>query len=658
MVHRFAHLCEALVQSAPSPPSADAPEAATAQQAALLRYFEAAQPPEAAWAAYLLGGGRLRPTLAPARLQALAPQLIGLPPWLFETSLQAAGDWAECVALLLPPPARQSQHGLAYWMEERLQPLLDKAAEPNAGALPTAWCQELAQACNELEVLGRELILKLLTGTWKRPVSALVVQHALAQRAGISTHTVAQRLPAYGAQLLAGTGASRSALHQTPMLARYQALLAPPDAGTWRGEPVPMAPEPKPLGARSAQSLGDIESFWVSWWTEGLTAQVVKRGGACFIWSAQGELWTPRLPELQRAVAHWPDGTVLCGELLAWPTGASEPLPPARLQQRLQRKTLTPQLLQERPVVFVAHDVLEWQGADLRALPLRKRLAHLQRVFETLNAPTAPTAPTALTAPNAPHAPHAPCAPHATLTAIAPAAPAALTAPIAPIASTALRLAPRLEPADWAAAAALRQAARSQGALGLLLRSLDTVAAVDLPSPSQPPGAAGALWSWPAEPLTLTTVLLYAHAGYGGSGNAFSDFSFGVWNRPPRDAAEVQAVQDAIAAKKPPPTDPQALRWVPVAKARSGLNDPDMHTLLDAVRSQALEKFGPVRSLQPSLVVQLAFDRITPSSRHKSGWVLGGARMLRLQTELPLQQVDSLVRLRALLFDAGPSPQP
>ncbi len=637
MVHRFAHLCEALDRSAHGADAAltadhadradhanranRAGGAAPVPQAELLRYFEAASPTDAAWATYLLMGGRLKPALSAAQLHAAALQLCGLPPWLFAESVKAASDLAECVALVMPPPAAISEHGLAHWVEQRLQPLRGMPPEQQTAAL--------AQACNELGTAGRQLALQLLTGAWRSPVHPLQVQHALAQVAGLSTHAVALRLQ------------SDAAWQRAPNAAAYKALLAAPDAATSSGEPYPyscpfiaarpLRQEPVPAG------LGAIDNWLLQWHWGGLPTQVVRRRGQCFIWSAQGELLTARLPELQAACAALPDGTVLTGELMAWPAGAPAPLPQARLQQRLQRKALTAQQRQAVPAVWVARDLLEWQGGDLRSQPLRQRLAQLER-----------------------------------LTPLQPLLPANES-------PAALRRAPALLPPDWAAAQALHQSARSVGAQGLLLRALDaTGTGLESPTLHHP-----AAWVWPAATLKVTTVLLYAQAGYGagysagrsGGGNAdgnagdtvggsaaegasggpatgpFLECSFGVWNRPPQDAAEVQAVLDAITAKRPPPTAPTALRWVPLAKASSGLSAPEWATVHETVRTHALEKFGPVRSLKPSLVVELAFDHIAPSSRHKSGVVLGGVRMVGLRPEMSLQRVASLAGLRPLLFE-------
>jgi DNA ligase-1 len=106
-------------------------------------------------------------------------------------------------------------------------------------------------------------------------------------------------------------------------------------------------------------------------------------------------------------------------------------------------------------------------------------------------------------------------------------------------------------------------------------------------------------------------------------------------------------VVDAIAARQPP--DPQGLQLVAFTKAYSGLTD-EMFKAVDAViRKTTLEKFGPVRSVRPSLVFELAFEGINRSSRHKSGVALRFPRMLRLRTDKPLHEAGTLPELESLL---------
>ena len=120
-----------------------------------------------------------------------------------------------------------------------------------------------------------------------------------------------------------------------------------------------------------------------------------------------------------------------------------------------------------------------------------------------------------------------------------------------------------------------------------------------------------------------------------------------VWNRAPKDAAEAEAVVEAIARREAPA--PEALQLVAFAKAYSGLTDEEFRVIDRVIRQTTLEKFGPVRSVRPSLVFELGFEGINRSARHKSGIAVRFPRMLRWRRDKPVAEADTLDALRALL---------
>jgi DNA ligase 1 len=104
---------------------------------------------------------------------------------------------------------------------------------------------------------------------------------------------------------------------------------------------------------------------------------------------------------------------------------------------------------------------------------------------------------------------------------------------------------------------------------------------------------------------------------------------------------------EAIARKEPPEAD--SLQLVPFAKAYSGLTDEEFRQVDAIVRKSTVEKFGPVRSLRPSLVFELGFEGINRSGRHRSGIAVRFPRMLRMRLDKPLHEADTLQDLEALL---------
>ncbi len=159
--------------------------------------------------------------------------------------------------------------------------------------------------------------------------------------------------------------------------------------------------------------------------------------------------------------------------------------------------------------------------------------------------------------------------------------------------------------------------------------------------------ADGTWWKWKIEPMSVDAVLIYAQAGHGRRASVYTDYTFAVWSRPPRDAAEAQSVVDAIGRREP--AVPGALQLLAFAKAYSGLSDEEFKAVDRVIRETTLEKFGPVRSVRPSLLFEIGFEGINASPRHKSGVAVRFPRMLRIRHDKPLHEADSMDALRALV---------
>jgi DNA ligase-1 len=540
---------------------------------ALRRYFAGAADADAAWAVYFLAGGRPRQLVPTAVLRSLACARAGIDDWLFEECYQAVGDLAETIALVLPRSGVDSALGLAAWVEDRLLPLRDLPADVQADRIAGYW--------DELDTAGRFLLTKLIGGGFRVGVSRLLVQRALALHAGIEPQRVAQRMMGY-------TDAKAM-----PDAARYRALLAR-NAATAAdlGQPYPFfLAHAVDVGSDLAAALGPVAQWIVEWKYDGIRAQVVKRGGRVWVWSRGEELVTERFPEVVAQAQALPDGCVLDGEIVAWQDGA--PAPFALLQQRIGRKTLTARVLADAPARFIAYDILEWAGADVRTQPQRERRELLERA----------------------------------------------------LAGGAWLVSPRVEGEDWAALAALRQTARERGVEGLMLKHRDAAYGTGRTK------AGGTWWKWKVEPMTVDGVLVYAQRGHGRRSSVYTDYTFAVWSRPPVDAAEAAEAVDAVAGREGQgdARDVDALRLVPFAKAYSGLTDAEFAEVDRLVRATTLEKFGPVRSVRPTLVFELGFEGIQRSGRHRSGIAVRFPRMLRIRRDKPLHEADTLATLEALI---------
>lgn len=382
----------------------------------------------------------------------------------------------------------------------------------------------------------------------------------------------------------------------TPSAARYLALIAPAaEAGP--GQASRDSGQPYPFFLAHAlqadpSTLGEPADWLVEWKYDGIRAQVVKRGGVVWVWSRGEELVSDRFPEVVALAAGWPDGTVVDGELLVWPDDAPAPSPFNLLQQRIARKVLNRRVLADAPVSLIGYDLLEEAGSDLRDLAQSLRRLRLE-VFALRHR---------------------------------------------------LRLSPRVQAADWPALAALREQSRQRGVEGFMLKHGQSRYGVGRTK------ADGAWWKWKVDPLSVDAVLIYAQAGHGRRASVYTDYTFAVWNRAPADAAEAQAAVDAITRREPAAAlDTGSLQLLPFAKAYSGLTDEEFKAVDRVIRNTTLEKFGPVRSVKPSLVFEIGFEGINHSPRHKSGVAVRFPRMLRIRGDKPLHEADTLATLQALI---------
>jgi DNA ligase 1 len=545
---------------------------------ALERYLRQASPDDAGWAVYLLAGGKPRQAVPTRLMREAAIEASGVPDWLFEESYQAVGDLAETVAHLLPAPRVVDQAGLAEWMAQRLPSLRGVPPEAARIALRAWW--------SGLDWNGRFVLGKLITGGFRVGVSKLLVIRAVARVAGADEKAIAQRMIGY------------TAADVPPDAARWQAIVEPDDGASAApaGHPYPFFLS-HPL-QQSAESLGDPRDWLVEWKWDGIRAQLVLRGDGCWLWSRGEELVTERFPEVERAgralaAAIDPNGQglVLDGEVLAWDASAARPLPFSALQRRVTRKTLTAAVLREAPAAFVAYDLLEWRGEDVRERDQAERRTTLEGLLETASAGAPGVA-----------------------------------------ALRALHLSPRVEAADWAEFAAIRSDARARGVEGFMLKRLLSRYGVGRTR------AEGAdWWKWKIDPYTVDAVLVYAQRGHGRRASLYSDYTFAVWDRPAD------------------PLDPAPRTLLPFAKAYSGLTDAEMAQVDAVVRRTTVEKFGPVRSVTPTLVFELGFEAIARSPRHKSGIAVRFPRMLRWRTDKTVEAADSIDVLRAMLDGDAPS---
>ncbi len=179
---------------------------------------------------------------------------------------------------------------------------------------------------------------------------------------------------------------------------------------------------------------------------------------------------------------------------------------------------------------------------------------------------------------------------------------------------TRLMRSPVVAAESWAALEALHQESRERGVEGFMLKRLDGAYEVGR--------RRGGWWKWKIDPLTVDAVLVYAQRGHGRRAGLFTDYTFAV------------RLDDGL---------------VPFAKAYSGLSDQEIHEVDRFIRQNTVERFGPVRSVRPALVFEIAFEGIQASTRHKSGVAVRFPRIHRWRRDKTPADADTLDTLKALL---------
>ncbi len=382
-------------------------------------------------------------------------------------------------------------------------------------------------------------------------------------------------------------------LSHHPSAARYRALIAAEsdDEHAQRGgQPYPffLAHPLQADVARFDELLGPPEHWHIEWKWDGIRAQLVKRDGLIWIWSRGEELVSERFPELCALANCLPDGTVLDGEIVVWKSDDAPPHAPLDAAPE--------------PTTF---------GVQPFAL-LQQRIGRKNLTAKVLDA-----APVVVLAYDLlewqgmdwrqrPHAERR----------------QQLETLLEQCRHPALLASPRVRGADWPTIARQRERSRALGVEGMMLKARAGQYGIGRTRD------VGLWWKWKIDPYAVDAVLIYAQRGHGRRASLYTDFTFAVWDGEPGDPER---------------------KLVPFAKAYSGLTDEEMRQVDAIVRRTTVEKFGPVRSVTPTLVFELGFEGIAASSRHKSGIAVRFPRMLRWRHDKPVGEADTLATLRALL---------
>lgn len=495
-------------------------------------------------------------------------------PVLFRMSYHYVGDLAETAALIWPAPGhesvapphspRQDLPPLGHNRPPPHVPSISEVVETLARTSRSDLPAKVAAWLDALDETGRWALIKLITRELRVGVSARLAKTAVAQLGQIEPDEV--ELIWHGLE------------------APYEDLFAwvegrgpKPESGN----PAPFRPPmlAHPLEDEDLAKL-DASDFLGEWKWDGIRLQAVSGSGSDGravrrIYSRTGEDVSRAFPDLVEALDF--EGAI-DGELLIVREGRVQSF--NVLQQRLNRKAVTPRLIAEFPAHLRVYDILTEGGEDLRDLPFLERRRRLEALVARLGDPR-------------------------------------------------IDLSPMVSFATWEELAVARSSPASVGAgpdadaiEGCMIKRAD--------SPYLPGRPKGYWYKWKRDPYLVDAVMMYGQRGHGKRSSFYSDYTFGVW----RDG-------------------PDGEELVPVGKAYHGFTDEELLKLDRYVRNHTVNRFGPVREVEygkdRGLVLEVAFEGLQRSTRHKSGLAMRFPRINRIRWDKPAAEADRIETLEKIL---------
>jgi DNA ligase-1 len=549
-------------------------------------YFRTTPDPDRGWALAALAGNLTFRYAKPGMLRTLIVERTD--EVLFSLSYDYVGDLSETIALMWPVPPLQGEGGreAAGWgpASERKEgpppgglrpplspagggmtaPSLSTVIETLATLGKTALPAQLARWLDALDETGRWALLKLVTGGLRIGVSARLAKTAAAALGDKDAHEIELLWPGL----------------RPPYVELFQWL----EGRAERPLSIDPAPFRTPMLAQAIEepelSGLDPADYLAEWKWDGIRVQAVAGRNAdgsltTRLYSRTGEDISRSFPDLTEAL-RLPGA--IDGELLIRRDGRIQSF--NVLQQRLNRKGVTPKLMAEFPAHLRAYDLLADETEDLREYPFAERRARLEAFVTRLADPRVDLSPMV-----------------------------AFTTWNELIAAR----------ADPAAAGAGPDA---EAVEGVMLKRRDSAYL-----PGRPKGP---WWKWKRDPHLIDAVLMYAQRGHGKRSSFYSDYTFGVWA--PGEAGD---------------------ELVPVGKAYFGFTDEELLQIDRFVRRNTINRFGPVREVvhEPGqgLVLEVAFEGLQRSTRHKSGVAMRFPRINRLRWDKPPGEADRIETLQRML---------
>ena len=302
----------------------------------------------------------------------------------------------------------------------------------------------------------------------------------------------------------------------------------------------------------------DPKNFQAEYKWDGIRIQLMVSSSGISLYSRNGEDISTAFPDI---IENIEGEAVIDGELLVGKN--FKPSTFNDLQQRLNRKKATSELLQKYPVFIRAYDILFYKSRDLRKLKLVERRKYLEKFHSQYK-------------------------------------------------KNNIDLSPVIKFSDWNDLKKFKNNTTDELNEGVMIKLKDS---------QYFPGRKKGFWyKWKKNPKYVDTILMYAQRGHGKRSSYYSDYTFGVWNKK---------------------------NLVPIGKAYSGYTDKELLKLDKFIRNNTVNKFGPVREIKKEIVLEVAFDNVFSSKRHKSGVALRFPRIHRIRWDKPVNQVVTIEEFKA-----------
>jgi len=424
----------------------------------LKSYFQSNEPINNSWAIYLLTGKSNKRFISGRYLKNLFSQIYEYPEWLIDTCYLKVGDSAEVITLLLKNKTNSRKKKLSnISLNELLSetiPAISKLNEEEKNL-------EIRNLWETLPEDNHLIFNKILTGTFRVGVSIGLITKSISKLINIDEEIISHRL----------MGNFEPSIDSYKFLVNKNINLQELNS--------------KPFPFLLANTIEDkifknsINDFQFEWKYDGIRMQLIKRSGNVSLWTRGQELVNESFPELVERMSLIKDDFVLDGELLVWNFKEQIPFDFSLLQKRINRKSPTRSIQIKYPIIFIAYDLLEINGRDIREIKLENRRIELEKYYSKWQTKSMNN-----------------------ITDI-------------------FRICDLIYPKNWSDALTFKEKSRENNTEGLIIKKKNSIYTSGRKK--------GIWWKYKVDPMQLDAVLIYAKGGSGRRAGLYTDYSFALW---------------------------------------------------------------------------------------------------------------------------------